>query len=118
MWLELLRERPALVADLLNRVRRGLVPAFERAQLESNDLSEHAPVAYHECYDDEGETEAEDMAKVMVIVILAVLSARRVAVPEGVRARIIGCTEFEQLIAWARRAATADSIGDLFDDGV
>src|SRR5262249_7648196 len=47
MWLELLRERPALAAELLDRVRSGLVPAFSRAQLESGDLSEHTPAAYH-----------------------------------------------------------------------
>jgi hypothetical protein len=43
MWLELLRERPALAADLLDCVRSGLVPAFSQVQLESGDLSEHAP---------------------------------------------------------------------------
>jgi hypothetical protein len=47
MWLELLRDRPALAAELLDRVRSGLVPAFSGAQLESGDLSEHAPAAYH-----------------------------------------------------------------------
>jgi hypothetical protein len=47
MCLELLRERPALAAELLGCVRSGLVPAFTRAQLESGDLSEHAPAAYH-----------------------------------------------------------------------
>jgi hypothetical protein len=47
MWLELLRERPALAADLLDCVRSGLVPAFSQARLESADLSEHTPAAYH-----------------------------------------------------------------------
>jgi hypothetical protein len=47
MWLELLRERPALTADLLECVRADLVPAFSQARLESGDLSEHAPAAYH-----------------------------------------------------------------------
>jgi hypothetical protein len=47
MWLELLRERPALAADLVDCVRSGLVPAFSHGRLESGDLSEHAPAAYH-----------------------------------------------------------------------
>jgi hypothetical protein len=47
MWLELLRGRPALAADLLECVRADLVPAFSQARLESGDLSEHAPAAYH-----------------------------------------------------------------------
>jgi hypothetical protein len=47
MWLELLRTRPALAADLLGCVRPSLVPSFTEAQLESGDLSEHAPTSYH-----------------------------------------------------------------------
>ena len=47
LWLELLRERPALAADLVTYVRSGLVPDFSQARLESGDLSEHAPAAYH-----------------------------------------------------------------------
>jgi hypothetical protein len=47
MWLELIRERPALAADLLGCVRSGLVPDFTRAHLVSENLSEHAPASYH-----------------------------------------------------------------------
>ncbi len=43
----MLRERPALAAELLTCVRSGLVPSFSEARLESGDLSEHAPAAYH-----------------------------------------------------------------------
>ncbi|HEY0537249.1 MAG TPA: hypothetical protein VGD53_02730 [Actinoallomurus sp.] len=43
----MLRERPALAADLLECVRSDLVPAFSQARLESGDLSEHTPAAYH-----------------------------------------------------------------------
>jgi hypothetical protein len=47
MWLELIREQPSLAAVLLDCVRSELTPEFSRAQLESGDLSEHAPAAYH-----------------------------------------------------------------------
>lgn len=47
MCLELLRQRPALAAELLGFVQPSLVPSFRRAQLESGDLSEHAPASYH-----------------------------------------------------------------------
>ena len=47
LWLDLIRRRPALAADLLDRVRSGLVPAVREARLESGDLSEHSPAAYH-----------------------------------------------------------------------
>jgi hypothetical protein len=47
MWLELIRERPALAATLLECVQLGIVPEFSSAKLESGDLSQHAPAAYH-----------------------------------------------------------------------
>src|SRR6478609_8709664 len=47
MWLEFLRERPSLAAELLGCVDPSLVPSYQKARLESGDLSEHAPVAYH-----------------------------------------------------------------------
>jgi hypothetical protein len=43
----MVRDRPELAADLLRCVRSGLVPSFSQARLESGDLSEHRPVAYH-----------------------------------------------------------------------
>ena len=46
--------------------------------------------------------------------ILAVLAAREIAVPVEARARIGECTDLEQLETWGRRAATADSIEDVF----
>lgn len=57
-----------------------------------------------------GEGKAEGEAKA----ILAVLAARGIAVPEEVRARITECTDLDQLEAWVRSAATADSIYDVF----
>ena len=47
MVVEMIRQRPALAADLLQCVRSGLVPPFHEATLESGDLSEHVPAAYH-----------------------------------------------------------------------
>lgn len=47
--------------------------------------------------------------------LLAVLEGRKIDVPAEVRARIMGCSDMEQLDVWVRRAVTADSVGDLFD---
>ncbi|WP_433182241.1 hypothetical protein [Actinoallomurus sp. CA-150999] len=47
MWLELIRLRPALAADLLDYVCKGLVPSTAHARMEPTDLSEHKPVSYH-----------------------------------------------------------------------
>lgn len=43
------------------------------------------------------------------------LAARGIDVPAAARDRITGCTDLDQLDAWIRRAATADSIEDLLD---
>lgn len=53
----------------------------------------------------EGEAEA----------VLAVLDARGFDVPDGVRDRITGCSDLDQLSRWVRRAAVVDSLEDLFD---
>jgi hypothetical protein len=47
MWLELIRMRPALAAELLDCVCTGLVPSTAHVRLEPADLSEHKPVSYH-----------------------------------------------------------------------
>lgn len=47
MVVQMVRDRPVLAADLLRCVRSGLIPPFYDARLESGDLSEHAPAAYH-----------------------------------------------------------------------
>ena len=46
--------------------------------------------------------------------VLAVLEARGIDVPDEARTRIVECTDLDQLDTWVRRAATAESIEDLF----
>jgi hypothetical protein len=48
--------------------------------------------------------------------LLVILEARGVPVPDEVRGRITECTDLVQLDNWIRRAATADSMDDLFID--
>jgi hypothetical protein len=57
----------------------------------------------------EGRVEGEAKA------VLAFLDARGIVVSDEARARIAGCSDIEQLDAWIRRAATAESVDDLFD---
>jgi hypothetical protein len=47
--------------------------------------------------------------------VLAVLDARNIHVPDDARARITECSDPDQLEAWGRRAATIDGIDQLFD---
>lgn len=56
----------------------------------------------------EGRAEGEAAA------VLTVLNARGIAVPEDAHARITECKDLDQLDTWIRRAATADTIDDLF----
>jgi hypothetical protein len=61
------------------------------------------------------EGEAKGKAEGEAGAILTVLDSRGIEVPDEARARIIGCTDLEQLDTWLRRAVTAASAGDLFD---
>lgn len=54
---------------------------------------------------------AESLARA----VLAMLTARGVAVPEEARVRIAECRDRAQLEVWVRRAATATTVDDLFD---
>ncbi|MEV1167714.1 hypothetical protein [Nonomuraea sp. NPDC049784] len=48
--------------------------------------------------------------------VLLVLAARGLDVPDDSRARIIACADLAQLETWVTRAATAQSIQDLFNE--
>ncbi|MEV4579650.1 hypothetical protein AB0K16_41040 [Nonomuraea jabiensis] len=48
--------------------------------------------------------------------VLLVLAARGLDVPDDTKARITACTDLAQLETWATRAATAHTLQDLFDD--
>lgn len=61
-----------------------------------------------------GEGKAQGTAEGEAKAVLAVLAARGITVPDDIRQRINECTDLEQLETWVRRAATADSIYDVF----
>ncbi|MET9070446.1 hypothetical protein [Streptosporangium sandarakinum] len=81
----------------------------------STDWPVHSPFA-REHYGRgmaEGKTEgrAEEAAKL----VLLVMDARGLDVPDDVRARITSCTDLALLETWAARAATAQTAHDMFD---
>jgi hypothetical protein len=57
---------------------------------------------------------AEGEAKGEARLVLAVLDARGIHVPDDVHACITECTDADQLEAWGRRAAVIQTIEDLF----
>lgn len=62
------------------------------------------------------EGKAEGKAQGEARAVLTVLDARRIDVPEQARRRITGCADADQLDVWVRRAVTADTVEDLFDE--
>jgi hypothetical protein len=63
---------------------------------------------------DQGRAEGE--AKGEAKMLLRVLAARGVTVPNDIRDQVLGCTDTAQLEAWADRAATASSLTEIFSD--
>jgi hypothetical protein len=59
------------------------------------------------------EGRAQGRAEGEAHMILRVLRARGVAVPDRVRRQILSCTDAATLAAWGERAATATSIDDV-----
>lgn len=47
--------------------------------------------------------------------VLTVLNARKIYVPERVREQIEGCDDLDQLEVWMRRSVTAEAVVELFD---
>ena len=50
-------------------------------------------------------------------IILVVLAARGVRVPAEIRDQVLACTDIAQLDAWGRKAATAQSVDEVFGEG-
>ena len=47
--------------------------------------------------------------------LLEILGARNIPVPDDARARIVACTDIDQLDAWIRRAAIAEKLDDVLN---
>ncbi|WP_235030841.1 RpnC/YadD family protein [Nonomuraea solani] len=62
------------------------------------------------------EGKAEGKAEEAAKLVLLVLSARGLDLPQDARTRITHCTDLTQLETWATRAATAQTLADLFDE--
>lgn len=97
-------DRAARYADVV----AGALPAAARQHWETLMSTTYYKSGFARSFVNQGRAEGEAAA------VLAVLAARGIDVPEPARARITGCTDLDQLDAWVRAAATADSIEDLF----
>jgi hypothetical protein len=59
---------------------------------------------------------AEGEAKGEARILLRVLVARGLQVPDEIRERVLACSDTAQLETWSDRAATAASVADVFSD--
>jgi hypothetical protein len=55
------------------------------------------------------------MARGEAQILLRIMAARGLDIPEPIRARVAECTDTARLEAWADRAATATSLDDIFE---
>jgi hypothetical protein len=63
----------------------------------------------------EAKGEARGEARGEATLLIEVLDARGWDVPDGIRGRIVECTDSTQLKRWARSAVTATSLDEVFD---
>ena len=64
----------------------------------------------------EAEAEARGEASGLAQMILQVLAARGVTVPVEIRDQVLACTGIAQLDAWGNKAATAQSVEEVFGE--
>jgi hypothetical protein len=112
---EMVRHRPAVVADVLSELFKMELPAWRHTRLEAlmdlknyefqSDFFRRAADKYA----------AKAAAKEKARDVLMFLDARGIDVPDTARTRITECTDIQQIDTWVRRAATADSIDDVLD---
>jgi hypothetical protein len=59
---------------------------------------------------------AQGMAQGEAHILLRIMAARGLDIPEHIRARVAECADTARLEAWADRAATATSVDEIFGD--
>jgi hypothetical protein len=104
-------EAPAEHRDGYTRIIRAVAPESARAALEEL-MMRHLKDPFIDGFIDQGR--AEGMAKGEAQILLRIMAARGLDVPERMRARVAACTDTSQLEAWADRAATATNVDDIF----
>jgi hypothetical protein len=89
----LFRNRPSLAPELLTGPLGQTLPAWSEVQVAPAELNQVVPTEYR-----------------ADLVVLLLLSA-------AARRRLLACTDLSQLRRWLRRAATAQSVQELFAPG-
>ena len=102
------------------------VPSRSRSWYSSSALSQQPSrtpdeqefiVAMYKSWEDyRAEGRAEGRAETQANAVLTVLRARRIAVSDAARQRILAEKDLQRLERWLERAAVVNSIGEVIDD--
>jgi len=113
-------EAPIELREGYTRIIRAVAPESARAALEELMMT-HLKDAFVDGLLDQGraqgrvEGRVEGVVKGEAQMLLRIMTARGLDIPEHIRARVAECTDTASLEAWADRAATATSVADIFE---
>jgi hypothetical protein len=105
-------EAPVELRESYTRIIRAVASESARAALEELMMT-HLKDAFVDGLLDQGR--AEGRAEGEAHLLLRIMTARGLDIPEHVRVRVAECTDTAILEAWADRAATATSVADVFE---
>jgi hypothetical protein len=106
-------EAPAELRESYTRIIRAVAPESARAALEELMMT-HLKDPFVDGFLDQGR--AEGRAQGEAHILLRIMAARGLDIPEQVRDRVAECADTARLEAWADRAATATSVDEIFGD--
>lgn len=108
-------QRAALYSDVVFAALPEAARAYLEALVSTGTYEYQSEFVRKYIIQGRAEGKAEGRAEGKAEGVLAFLDARGVDVPEEARIRIIQCHDLDQLDSWIRRAATADTVNDLFE---
>ncbi len=110
-------ERARLYADLVLLSVDEAARAILEALMASGNYEYQSDFARRYVAEGVAQGRAQGEAKGRAHAVLSVLSARRIEVPDAVRARIAACANLALLDTWLARAVTAQSASDVVGNG-
>ncbi|MDT5024739.1 MAG: hypothetical protein QOE61_1165 [Micromonosporaceae bacterium] len=109
------QERATLYSDVVLAALPAAAKRYLEALMTAGTYEYQSDFVRRYVFQGRAEGREEGRAEGEATAVLAVLDARGIDVPDDARTRITECSDLNQLDTWVRRAATAESIDDLFD---
>jgi hypothetical protein len=105
-------EAPVELREGYTRIIRAVAPGSARKALEELMLT-HWKDDFLDGLIDQGRAQGRVEGEAQML--LRILTARGLDVPEHIRVIVTECTDIARLEAWADRAVTATSLDDIFE---